>query len=386
MKRKIVYISGTRADYGLMQSTLMEIDKRDDLELEIIATGMHMMDEFGHTVDLIERDGFIVHRVNELYHADSKGSMARFVGGCIQSLTKEIEVISPDIILLLGDRGEMLAGAVVGAYLSIAVAHLHGGDTSSTVDDLVRNAITKLAQIHLPATAKSAENIMKMGEDPARIYVVGAPGLDAILNDVPADPEYLAKKYGLDLNAPLLLVIQHPVTLEVEFAAEQMMETMQAILDLKYQTIIIYPNADAGGRKMIEVIQKFTHQPNIKAFKSIARRDYLGMMRIACAIIGNSSSAIIEAPSFVLPALNIGTRQRGRERGDNVIDVNYCRTEIKTAIFKALHDEEFRKRMRDSKNPYGDGKSGKKIADILEKISINEDLLQKRVLPKSSDE
>ena len=386
MKRKIVYISGTRADYGLMQSTLMEIGRRNDLELEIIATGMHMMDEFGHTVDLIERDGFIVHKVNEIYQADRKGSMARFVGGFIQSLTKIIELIRPNIILLLGDRGEMLAGAVVGAYLSISVAHLHGGETSSTVDDLVRNAITKLAQIHLPATTKSAERLMSIGEDPARIYVVGAPGLDAILNDIPADPEYLAKKYGLDLNAPLLLVIQHPVTLEAEFAAEQIMETMQAIYDLKYQTIIIYPNADAGGRKMIEVIQNCSHQPYIKTFKSIPRGDYLGLMRIAGVIIGNSSSAIIEAPSFLLPAINIGTRQMGRERGDNVIDVNYSRNEIKSAIFKALHDDEFRKMIRKSKNPYGDGKSGKRIADILEKISINEDMLQKRVTPKSSDE
>ena len=386
MKRKIVYISGTRADYGLMQSTLMEMGRRDDLELEIIATGMHLMDEFGHTVDQIERDGFIVHKVNEIHQADRKGSMAWFVGGFIQSLTEIIEQISPDIILLLGDRGEMLAGAVVGAYLSISVAHLHGGETSSTVDDLVRNAITKLAQIHLPATAKSAERLMSIGEDPSRIYVVGAPGLDAILNDIPADPEYLAKKYGLDLFAPLLLVIQHPVTLEAEFAAEQMMETMQAILDLKYQTIIIYPNADAGGRKMIEVIQKCSHQPYIKTFKSIDRVDYLGLMRIAGVIIGNSSSAIIEASSFLLPAINIGTRQRGRERGDNVIDVNYSSNEIKSAISKALHDDEFRKRIRNSKNPYGDGKSGKRIADILERISINEDLLQKRVTPKSSDE
>jgi len=386
MKRKIVYISGTRADYGLMQSTLMVIGKRDDLELEIIATGMHMMDEFGHTVDLIERDGFKVHRVNEVYQADSKGSMARFVGGFIKSLTKEIEFIGPDIILLLGDRGEMLAGAVVGAYLSIAVVHLHGGEITSNVDDIVRNAITKLATIHLPATAKSAERIMNMGEDPARIFVVGAPGLDAILNEVPADPEELAKKYDLDLNAPVLLVIQHPVTLEAECAGEQITQTMETISDLKYQTILIYPNADAGGRRMIEVIQKYSHKPYIKIFKSIARRDYLGLMRIACAIIGNSSSAIIEAPSFALPTINIGTRQRGRERGDNVIDVSYDRTEIKSAIFKALHDEVFRKRMRDSKNPYGDGKSGKRIADILERILINEDLLQKRFVPKLSDE
>ncbi|MDD4651093.1 MAG: UDP-N-acetylglucosamine 2-epimerase [Methanothrix sp.] len=380
MKRKIVYISGTRADYGLMQSTLREIGKRDNLELEIIATGMHLMDEFGNTADLIERDGFKVHRVNEIYQADNKRSMAIFVGGFIKSLTEKIDLIRPDIILLLGDRGEMLAGAIVGAYLSIAVAHLHGGEKSSTVDDLVRNAITKLAQIHLPATIESAKRIKSMGEDPARVFVVGAPGLDAILNETFTGPEDLANKYGLDLNAPLFLVIQHPVTLESKCSGEQMEETMKAISDMKYQTILIYPNADAGGREMIQIIKKFSDRSHIKPFKNIDRSDYLGLMRIACAIIGNSSSAIIEAPSFNLPAINVGSRQRGRERGANVIDVGYSKNEIKSAIFEALHDEEFKQRIRNSANPYGDGKSGKKIGDILEGISIDEDLLQKRTI------
>jgi UDP-hydrolysing UDP-N-acetyl-D-glucosamine 2-epimerase len=379
MKRKILYISGTRADFGLMQSTLHEIEKRDDLELEIIATGMHLMDEFGHTLDLIEKEGFKVHTVNECYENDSKGSMARFVGRFIQSLTDEIEAINPEIILLLGDRGEMVAGAIVGAYLSVAVAHLHGGETSSTIDDIIRNTITKLAQIHLPATSKSAERIRNLGEDPARIFVVGAPGLDSIKNEVPTNPKELAKKYNLDLNAPILLVIQHPVTLESEYSTEQMKETMEAISFLKHQTIVIYPNADAGGRKMIEVIQAYSDHPYLRAYKNIERRDYLGLMRIASAIIGNSSSAIIEAPSFFLPAINIGTRQKGRERGNNVIDVDYKRAEIESAIQKSLHDENFKKTIRNSINPYGDGKSGMKIANILERITIDDDLLQKKI-------
>ncbi len=378
MKRKIVYISGTRADYGLMQSTLMEIEKRDDLELEIIATGMHMMADFGHTIDQIEKDGFKVHKVNEIYENDSKGSMARFVGKFIASLTDKIEYINPDIILLLGDRGEMLAGAIVGAYLSTSIAHIHGGETSSTVDDLVRNAITKLAHIHFAATTKSAERIKNMGEDPVRIFVVGAPGLYAIINEAPTDPHELAMRYKLDLNAPILLVAQHPVTLEAECAGEQMMETMEAISELKYQTILVYPNSDAGGRSMIEVVQKYSHLDYIKIFMTIPRRDYLGIMMIASAMIGNSSSAIIEAPSFFLPAINIGTRQMGRERGNNVIDVSCNRHEIRSAIQKALYDNEFRKIMRSSKNPYGDGRSSKKIVDILAKIEIDKNMIQKR--------
>ncbi len=376
MRRKIVYISGTRADYGLMQSTLREIKKKADLE--IVATGMHMMAEFGHTADQIDRDGFKVWRVDEVYEADDKGSMARFVGRFIRSLTDKIEEIRPDIILLLGDRGEMLAGAVVGAYLSIPVAHLHGGEVSSTVDDLARNAITKLAHIHLPATKKSAERIRNMGEDPARIFVVGAPGLDSIVGDDYAQPEELAETYGLDLSKPLLLVIQHPVTLEAESAGVQMEETLEAVVDLGYQTILIYPNADAGGRRMIEVIKGHLTHPFLKTFKSIPRRDYLGLMRIAGAIVGNSSSGIIEAPSFALPAINIGPRQMGRERADNVIDVGYNRDEIKSAILKALYDEGFRAKLKISRNPYGDGNAGRRIAEILGKIEINESLLSKR--------
>jgi UDP-hydrolysing UDP-N-acetyl-D-glucosamine 2-epimerase len=379
MRRKIVYITGTRADYGLMRSTLTEITKRDDLELEIVAAGMHMMPEFGHTIELIEKDGFKVHKINEVYEKDNKGSMAKFVGKFIASLTEKIENINPEIILLLGDRGEMLAGAVVGAYLSIAVAHIHGGETSSTVDDLVRNAITKLAQIHLPATTKSAERIKNMGEDPARIFVVGAPGLDAIANEDPVDPDELAERYELDRSAPVLLVVQHPVTLEAECSKEQITETMQAILELKYQTIIIYPNSDAGGRKMIDVIQKYTHHKYLKIYKNIDRKDYLGLMKMASAIIGNSSSAIIEAPSFNLPAINIGTRQNGRESGSNVINVNYNRNEIRSAIQKALNDNEFHENMKSSKNPYGDGRSGQKIAEILAKIKIDENMMQKRI-------
>jgi UDP-hydrolysing UDP-N-acetyl-D-glucosamine 2-epimerase len=378
MKRKIVYISGTRADYGLMQSTLREIERRDDLELEIVATGMHMMAEFGHSIDQIEKDGFKVHKLDEIYEADSKVSMVKFIGKFIQSLAYVIDSIRPDIILLLGDRGEMLAGAVVGAYLSIPVAHLHGGEVSSTVDDLVRNAITKLAHIHLPATIKSAERIKNMNEDPARIFVVGAPGLDSAKNEVPTGPEELGEKYDLDLGEPVILLLQHPVTMEVEYAGTHMKETLEAVSDLKYQTIVIYPNADAGGRMMIEVIEKYTNSPFLKAFKNIDRKDYLGLMHIADAVVGNSSSGIIEAPSFYLPAVNIGTRQSGRERSNNVIDVGYTKEEIKSAIIKALYDEEFKKTIKGSKNPYGDGNAGEKIASILSKIRIDNDLIQKR--------
>jgi UDP-hydrolysing UDP-N-acetyl-D-glucosamine 2-epimerase len=378
-KRKILYITGTRADYGLMKSVLREIDKHPKLELAIVVTGMHLMDEFGLTINEIKKDGFKIHKIDALYEKDSKEAMVNFIGKFIQLLTKKVIETKPDIILILGDRGEMLAGAIVGAYLAIPVAHLHGGEITSTVDEFSRHATTKLAHIHFPATEKSAERIVRMGEEPSNVFVVGAPGLDTILNEKMVEPEELAKKYEFDLSKPILLVVQHPVTTEVNDAPDHIHETLDAILELKYQTVLIYPNADAGGRKMIEVIKEYEQYPFIKTFKSIPYKEFLSLMKMASVMVGNSSSGIIEAPSFGLPVVNIGSRQKGRERAENVIDVGYDKEEIKAAIKAALCDVDFKEKVKKCKNPYGDGKAGIKIADVLSKKKIDKEVLQKRL-------
>jgi UDP-hydrolysing UDP-N-acetyl-D-glucosamine 2-epimerase len=378
-KRKILYITGTRADYGLMRSVLREIDKHPKLELAIVATGMHLMDEFGLTIKEIKKDGFKNYEIDALYEKDSKESMVNFIGKFIQLLTRKVIEIKPDIILILGDRGEMLAGAIVGVYLTIPVAHIHGGEITSTVDEFSRHATTKLAHIHFPATEKSAERIIRMGEDPSNVFVVGAPGLDTILNEKLVEPEVLSEKYTLELSEPILLVVQHPVTTEVNDAPDQIHETLDAILELKYPTVLIYPNADAGGRRMIEVIKVYEKYPFIKAFKSIPHKEYISLMKIASVMVGNSSSGIIEAPSFGLPVVNIGSRQEGRERAENVMDVGYDKEEIKAAIKAALYDVEFKEKLKNCKNPYGDGKAGVRIADVLSKIKIDKKLLQKRL-------
>jgi len=301
------------------------------------------------------------------------------VGKCVLELAPILEKIKPDILLVLTDLGHTLAGAIAGAYMNIPVAHLHGGDVSGSVDESVRHAITKLSHIHFPATKKSAERIIKMGEEPWRVYTVGAPGLDSILSKKLLSQREIAKKYKLNLSKPILLVIQHPVTTEVEDAALQMKETMEAIKELGYQTIIIYPNADAGGRRMIKVIERYKKYPFIKIFKSIPRKDYLSLMKITNVMVGNSSSGIIESPSFHLPVINVGARQIWRERADNVIDVDYNKNQIKKAIKKALFEEKFKEKVKKCKNPYGGGKSGIRIANILSKIKINKKLLQKKL-------
>lgn len=377
--RKIAYISGTRADYGLMQSTLIEINNNPQLRLEVIVTGMHLMEEFGATVCEIEKDGFTFHIIEETYEKDDRASMARFVGELIIKLTDKLKEISPDAILLLGDRGEMLAGAIVGVYLGIPLAHVHGGEISSTVDDSARHAITKLSHIHLPATKKSAERIIKMGESKENVFVVGAPGLDSILHEKLIEPKGIAQMYDLDLSRPIAIVIQHPVSTEIDHARCQMQQTLDSVLELKIQTFLIYPNADAGGREMIEVIKKYENSPYIKTYKNIPRKEYLSLLNVASVLIGNSSSGIIEAASFKLPVVNIGSRQRGRERAENVIDSEYRKEDIISKTLKCLNDENFKRKVKTCKNPYGEGKTGEKIAEILCKINLDEKLLQKKM-------
>ncbi len=380
MIRKILYISGTRADYGLIRSVLRKIDNHPNLSLDIVVTGMHLMAEFGNTIEEIYKDGFHCHVVDVRYEHDTKASMATFIGQFIQKLTPIVSALHPDIILVLGDRGEMLAGAIVGVYLSIPVAHIHGGEVTSTVDDFSRNAITKLAHIHFPATERGRGRIIGMGEDPARIFVVGAPGLDQILEEPLLSKDELAEKYQLDLSKQVILVVQHPVTLEAENAQEQIRETLEAVVSLQCQTVVIYPNADAGGRAMIETINEYTRYPFLKTFSSIQHRDYLSLLKEASVLVGNSSSAIIEAPSFGLPVVNIGTRQMGRERAINVIDADYNRDSIKKCIKKALFDIEFQNKAKKCKNPYGDGNASEKIVDILAKIDINKNILTKTMV------
>lgn len=379
MIRKILYISGTRADYGLFRSVLRKIDNQPNLSLDIIVTGMHLMDEFGHTIDEIYKDKFRCHVVDVRFEDDTNTSMATFIGKFIQQLIPVVNTLHPDVILVLGDRGEMLAGAIVGVYLSIPVAHIHGGEVTSTVDDFARHAITKLAHIHFAATEKSRERIIRMGEDPDRIFVVGAPGLDQIREESLLSKDELAERYKLDFSKPVILVVQHPVTLELESAKEQIRETLEAIASLQYQTVVIYPNADAGGRAMIETINEYTRYSFIKAFSSIQHRDYLSLLKEVSVLVGNSSSAIIEAPSFGLPVVNIGTRQMGRERAVNVIDTDYNRDSIKKCIERALLDTEFLNKAHKCKNPYGDGGASEKIISILAKININKNILTKTV-------
>ncbi|MHB8163400.1 MAG: UDP-N-acetylglucosamine 2-epimerase [Methanoregula sp.] len=380
MKRKILYVSGTRADYGLMRSVLFQIANHPDMELDVAATGMHLMPEFGNTIEEIIRDGFSYHRVESRYRHDTPEAMATFIGCFIQEFILLVKKTKPDFILLLGDRGEMLGASIVGAYLGIPNVHLHGGEVTATVDEITRHAITKMAHIHLPATEESARRIIRMGENPENVHVVGAPGLDEIVSMPPVSRDTLFSKYHLDPSKKLILVLQHPVTLEKQDSAFQIQQTLEATQELHEEAIVIYPNADSGGRAMINVIKTFENQSGFHVFPNISHRDFLNLLRVSSVLVGNSSSGIIEAPSFGIPAINIGSRQQNREKGENVVESGYEKNKILSALLYALNNDDFMSRIKLAKNPYGDGKSGDRIIDILEKTDITSDLLQKRMM------
>lgn len=381
MTRKIAVVTGTRAEYGIYFPVLKAIQRSSKLDLSLIVTGMHLSEKFGHTVDEIEKDGFSIDAKIPLgLSEDSGASMARDVGVCILGLTDAFEKIKPDILLVLGDRGEMLATAIAGIYMNIPVAHLHGGEVSGTVDESVRHAITKLSHIHFPATEESAERIRKLGEDEFRIHIVGAPALDTILSETFVPKKEIGKRFNLDMNKPIVLVVQHPVTTEFDDVERQIRETMDALVELGEQIVVIYPNADAGGRKIIEIIEQYRDYEFIRIFKNLRHVDYLSLMRSADVMVGNSSSGIIEAPSFGIPVVNIGTRQIGRQRGQNVIDVDYDKDVIIKAIKVGLYDKEFNCKASKCISPYGNGHAGTKVAEILESIEITPELLQKKIV------
>ena len=380
--RKITVVTGTRAEYGILYPVMKAIERSEDLRLSIVATGMHLSYEFGHTIDEIRKDGFkIDSAVDMILSGDSQLSMAKSLGIGIMGISQALESIRPDFVMVCGDRSEAFAAAVSAAYMNFPVAHLLGGDHArgSNIDDSLRFAITKFAHIHFPATEEHGERIRRLGEEPWRVHVVGSPALDTILRaKLPASNQTL-EALSLEPRKPVALIVQHPTSINAADSKKEMEATMEALCELNIQSAVIYPNADAGGRAMIDVIKKYEGRPFIRVFRSLPRDKYLALMSAASVMVGNSSSGLIEAPSFRLPAVNIGIRQEGRDRAENVIDVGHDKEKIKAAIRKALNDKKFLNRVKNCLNPYGDGKASERIVAILRNTEITSDLLRKRI-------
>ncbi len=372
--RRIAVITGTRAEYGILKPLLYQMAENDILKPYVIPTGMHLSPEYGLTIQHIEEDGFPMGaRVDMLFSSDSRAAMAKGLGVGIMGITQEIERIRPHVVIILGDRVEAFAGATSGLFAGSIVGHLHGGEvTKGGLDEYMRHAITKLSHLHFAATEKSKERIVRLGENPDFVYQVGTPGLDALLKYPEFDDQALSEKLGVSIPGRFALVVQHPISTRPETAAEELNETLSALKYSGVHTFLIYPNADAGSREMIKAIHQVEKEPWIDTFLSMPRELFCNLLRRCACLVGNSSSGMIDAPSYGAPVINIGERQEGRERGDNVIDCKPSRNEIESALNRALTDNNFIVRAKNAVNPYGDGKAAERIAQILETVDFKQ--------------
>ncbi len=377
--KKIAYVSGTRADFGLMVPVLSAIKQNKKLNLKLYATGIHLMPEFGSTINEVKKQFPEVVEIKAIFENDNRSSMAKFTTVFANKLIRVFEKERPDFVLTLGDRPEMLSTALVCLYLGIPTGQIHGGEKTSTVDELARHAITKLSHVHFPATKESAERIKKMGEEDWRIHVVGAPALDVILNEKLPTRKELFKELDIDPNQKVILVTQHPVSEEIKQVEKQIKETLAAVKSFKLPVVITYPHADAGGKKIIDAINKEKNNPLFRIIPSLTHKKFLALEKECSVWVGNSSGAMIESSSFHAPVVNVGTRQKGRQRGENIIDTGYDQKEIEIAINKSLNDGKYLAKLSKTANPWGDGKTGPRVAKILEKINIDDRLLTKQI-------
>ncbi len=379
-KKKIAVVASSRATYGYKRKLIGLIQDSDKLKLQLVVTGMHLMPRYGHSIRDIKADKYpIAAEVDIELKGDSPFNWTHSMGIEIQKLSKVFNRLKPDIVLITGDRAEMFAAALTAVYMGIAVAHIQAGDVSGHIDGSARHAITKLSHIHLASCEDSAKRVRRMGEESGRVFNVGAPQLDEIIFSKEIPIADLEKKFDINLNKPFAVVIQHPVLVEIEEAYSQMKETMQALAELKIQSLVTYPNIDAGGKKIIKAIKEYERFSFIKTFDNINRQYFINLLRRASVLIGNSSCAILEAASFKLPAVNIGNRQRGRMQAENIINCKHKTSQIKKAISKSLRNKVFIKKVRKCTNPYGDGKSSQRIVKILEKTIVDSNLLDKRI-------
>lgn len=371
--RRVLYVTGTRADFGLMASTLRQIADHPALALQVAVTGMHLSAECGMTVDEIEAAGLpIVARIPTQVDARTAASMSFAVGEAIMGLTNAMEDSRPDLVLLIGDRGEMLAGAIAALHLGIPVVHLHGGERSGTVDESVRHALTKLSHWHLVATEESRDRVIRMGERSEHVWVVGAPSLDGLAAQGNQPRGEVLTALGLDASALYALVLFHPVVQELQSAQAQTVALLEAVrqtlTERQMAVVWLEPNTDAGSADILRVLDSAP----VRRIKHLPRPLYVAALRHAELLLGNSSSGIIEAATFGTPVVNVGHRQRARQRNLNTIDCDTDVASTATAIRQAMATGRYPPR-----NCYGDGESGNRIVELLAYEPIAADLLDK---------
>ncbi|MHA7971271.1 UDP-N-acetylglucosamine 2-epimerase [Rhizobium sp. CAU 1783] len=370
--RKVLYVSGTRADFGLMQSSLKRIAADPALDLAVLAAGMHLDPRYGETWREIEASGLrIAAKVAVPLHPATGATMARSIGAMISAFVDVMEAEGPDTVLLLGDRGEMLAAAIAAIHLNVPVAHIHGGERSGTVDESVRHAISKLSHLHFAATEESRARLIRLGERPDCVYVTGAPGLDGLTDGPLRTRDEVFAEMGFDTARPVALVLFHPVLQEAEDAGEKIRAVLEGLRRAQWQSVALLPNADAGSNAIRAVFETETLE-GMKTFVHLPRAEFIQIMAVADAMVGNSSSGIIEAASFGTPVLNLGSRQNLRERNANVIDL----PEDAAAIADRLASIRVTPRLA-AVNVYGDGRAGERLAFHLSTHPLGAEILKK---------
>ena len=383
-KRKICVVVASRANYGSIKTAMKAIQEHDALELQLVVGASAILERFGNAVNFIKRDGFKPDaQVYMVVEGENPITMAKTTGLGIIEMATLFQNLQPDIVLTVGDRYETMATAITASYMNIPLAQTMCGEVSGTIDESVRHAVTKLAQIQFPATEKSAERIIRMGEDPKSVHMVGCPRIDLVLdiirkhNESGMDIFNEFKGVGGDfsLEEPFLLVSQHPVTTEYNDSRRQIEETLFALKELEMHTIMLWPNVDAGSDIIAKGIRTFREKHSVNhflhLFTSLPPEVYTRLMDKCACIVGNSSSALREGAAIGVPSVNIGTRQTDREHGENVINVDYDRKVITTAIKKQLEHGKYKPDFL-----YGDGHAGKRIADTLATCDLN---VQKRM-------
>jgi GDP/UDP-N,N'-diacetylbacillosamine 2-epimerase (hydrolysing) len=378
MKTKICIITGSRAEYGLLYPLMKSIQEDEAFILQILVTGMHLSPEFGLTYKEIENDGFQIHeKVEMLLSSDTDAGITKSTGLGMIGFADTFNRLKPDLVILLGDRFETFAATTAAYFAKIPIAHLHGGEvTEGATDEGLRHAITKMAYWHFTSTEEYRKRVIQLGENPERVFNVGAIGIDNIRQIKPIDKKLLSEDLKFDLDSPFLLITYHPVTLENNSAEHQFSELLKALSFFpSLRFIFTKPNADANGRIIIKLIDDFVknNANNSAGFVSLGQKRYLSLMQYTQAVVGNSSSGLIEAPSFYVPTVNIGDRQKGRIRAESVIDARPDSDSLVEALNIVLSDP-FVTSCKKIDNPYGNGHTTQQIMRVLKEKQIPENL------------
>jgi len=379
MKRKIAVITTSRADYGHLYWPLRDLSENENVDLKIIALGSHLSPEFGNTFQEIVNDGFAIDsRIECLLSSDTDVGMAKTIGIATLGLADLFGQTRPDLLLLIADRYEMLAPASVALALRIPIAHIEGGEISEgAIDDAVRNALTKMSHIHFTSTHAARERVIAMGEEEWRVYRAGAPSLDHLRRRMLLSRERVEERLALDLRKPTVLVVYHPMTIALD-TLQEAGALFTALENLTDQIVFCYPNADAGSRALIARTRGFIERRGHgKIFTNLDSVTYLSLLRQVDMLVGNSSSGIMESASFALPTVNVGLRQQGRERGQNVLDADAHPGAILEALNTA-RTPAFRQSLIGMINPYGEGFASETIVRVLSTTPLSQELLMKR--------